>query len=157
MDEKKRAKLREAIRKRIQKELDEMSTTAGAGPYLTPNAFVGDKHSNAGHIKKVAALTGYSVAPGTEKTIKPGDRLNEDHYYEYRNDPTKKPHQKIGTAIAEVNRQFKLIERAIRMNRRLQKECGVSNNQLWKRTTNQMLKLEGKLIELAARLRDMRG
>jgi len=33
----------------------------------------------------------------------------------------------------------------------------LSNDNLWKRTTTQMVKLEGKLTELAARLRDMRN
>ena len=68
-----------------------------------------------------------------------------------------KPHQKIGTAISEVNRQLKIVERVLKMNRRLQQEYGVTNESLWKRTTNQMVKLEARLIELASRLRDMRG
>jgi hypothetical protein len=60
-------------------------------------------------------------------------------------------------AISEVNKQLKMIEKVLRMNSRLQKEYGISNDKLWKRTTNQMLKLEGRLLELAGRLREMRG
>jgi len=43
------------------------------------------------------------------------------------------------------------------MNSRLKKEYGISDDKLWKRTKHQMTKLEGKLVELAGRLREMRG
>jgi hypothetical protein len=52
---------------------------------------------------------------------------------------------------------MKMIERVLKMNNRLKKEYGVSNDRLWKRTKHQMTKLEGKLVEMAARLRDMRS
>lgn len=152
----KEEQLRELIRTHIEEIIDEISTTAGAGPYLTPKAFVGDKHSNTNHVRQMAKRIGYTLTKRGEKDTGSGDKLNEN-YYAYRNDPSKQPHQKIGEAISEINRQFKLIERVLRMNRRLQKEYGISNDHLWKRTQNQMVKLEGKLVELAGRLREMRG
>lgn len=265
-------RLREYIRERIQKDLPEIikeiSTTGGVAGYLTPKAFVGDKHSNIEHQKQIAKRIGYSLTTRGEKDTKPGDKLTElealdeirfstmtpnafrhdfpenikkieelshlhdhtmtergkkDHarpsdprgdehrtvqsllklsergdytflpsedleatgvkdsvykkgksatgassngigfstigenYYAYRNDVTALPHQKIGRAISEVSRQLALMERALRMNYRLQKECGVTNDVLWKRTKQQMLKLEGRLISLAGKLREMRG
>jgi len=149
-------KLRELIRKHIEERLDEISTTAGVPGYLTPNAFAGDKHSSTSRIRQIAKSIGYSLTKRGEEETKPGDKLNEN-YYAYRNDPSKLPHQKIGEAISEINKQFKMIERVLRMNSRLQKETGVSNDKLWKRTQHQMVKLEGKLVELAGRLREMRG
>lgn len=149
-------KLREAIRKRVRDMLDEISTTGNVAGYLTPKAFVGDKRSMKKHVQHVANSIGYSLTKRGEEDTKPGDKLNEN-YYAYRNDETHQPHQKIGMAISEINKQFKLIERALRMNERLKKEKGITNEQLWKRTTNQMTKLEGKLIELASRLREMRS
>lgn len=148
-------KLREIIRRKINEFLDEISTSAGAGPYLTPNAFVGDKHSNTAHSRDMAKKIGYSLTKKGEEDDK-GDKLDEN-YYTYRNDPTKQPHQKIGDAIAEVSRQLAVVERAIRVNDRLQKECGVTNDKLWKRTTRHMFRLENRMIKLAARLREMRG
>ena len=163
-------RLREAIRKKISKVLDEMSTTGAIAGYLTPNAFVGDENDNAKHISKIAKQIGYSITPRGKKDMVKGDKLEEklsdmktevvkltENYYAYRNDETKQPHQKIGNAISELNKQIKLIERALTMNQRLQKESGISDNQLWKRTANQMVKMEAKLIELAGRLREMRG
>lgn len=150
-------KLREMIRLALEQHLDEITTTANVAGYLTPNAFVGDKTDNASRIKQLAQKIGYTLTSRGKKDIKKGDTLKENYYYEYRNDTTKLPHQKIGTAISEINKQLKLVERALRMNARLKKEYGVSNDNLWKRTQHQMTKLEGKLMELAGRLREMRG
>lgn len=148
-------KLRELIRKRVNELLDEISTSAGAGPYLTPNAFVGDKNSNTDRQRQMAKKIGYSLTKKGEDDDT-GDKLTEN-YYAYRNDSTKLPHQKIGDAIAEVSRQLNLVERALRLNSRLQKECGVTNDKLWKRTTHHMFKLENRMIKLASKLREMRG
>lgn len=169
MDNKER--LREAVRKYIKKMLDEISTTGNIAGYLTPNAFVGDKHSNMSRTKRMAKRIGYTLTNRGKNDVRPGDKLkeryerinqvvtklNENYYYQYRNDPSKKPHQKIGEAISEVNKQLKLIERILRMNDRLKREYGISNEALWKRTNHQMMKLEGKLTELAGKIREMRG
>lgn len=152
----KEEKLRERIRELIENELNEISTSAGAGPYLTPKAFVGDKHGNTSHIKQMAKRIGYTLTKrGAEATGK-GDKLNEN-YYAYRNDPNKLPHQKIGEAISQINKQLKMMEKALHYNNRLKSEYGISNESLWKRTQQQMTKLEARLMEMARRLREMRG
>lgn len=162
-------KIREHIRKIVREMLDEISTTAGVPGYLTPMAFSGEKDRTAS-VEKMARRIGYSLTKKGKEDNK-GDKLQEtynklhdefktlteNYYYEYRNDTSRLPHQKIGIAISELNKQLKLVERALRMNSRLKKEYGVSNDKLWKRTQNQMTKLEGKLVELAGRLREMRG
>jgi hypothetical protein len=135
---------------------------------LTPNAFSGQKDRTA-HVDKLAKRIGYSLTKKGRENNK-GDKLTEtyrrikdgmsvlnENYYAYRNDPTHLPHQKIGMAISELNKQLKLVERALRMNSRLKKEYGISNDKLWKRTKHQMTKLEGKLVEMAGKLREMRG
>ena len=134
-----RKKLREIIRGMIR----EISTTSGAGGYLTPKAFAKDEKSKLAFDKHMAKLIGGTLA--------------ENMYYEYRNDTSKLPHQKIGEAISEINKQMVQIERVLRMNARLKKEYGVSNERLWERTRRQMMKLEGRLTNLAGRLREMRG
>ena len=163
-------KLREIIRKEIRKELLEISTTGNVAGYLTPRAFVGDKHDNTEYVKQMAKKIGYSLTNRGKKDTHVGDKLQEsfdslqqmatelnENYYAYRNDATKLPHQKIGEAISQINRQLKTVEKALRYNDRLKNEYGISNEALWKRTQNQMTRLEGKLIELARRIREMRG
>jgi len=167
LDEKE-LKLREAIRKLVREMLSEISTTGGVAGYLTPYAFSGSKDRTK-HIEKIATSLGYTLTKKGREHNK-GDKLTEsyrrlkdgmttlnENYYAYRNDNTRLPYQKIGMAISELNKQLKLVERALRMNSRLKKEYGISNDKLWKRTKHQMSKLEGKLMELAGRLREMRG
>lgn len=167
MDEKE-LKLRETIRKLVREMLSEISTTGNVAGYLTPNAFSGQKDRTA-HVEKMAKSIGYSLTKKGRENNK-GDKLTEtyrrikngmtmlnENYYAYRNDTTHLPHQKIGMAISELNKQLKLVERALRMNSRLKKEYGISNDKLWKRTKHQMAKLEGKLMEMVGRLREMRG
>lgn len=154
-------KLRKIIRKKIaeefQQDLQEISTTANVAGYLTPNAFAGDKHDNQSKIASLAKKIGYTLTKRGKDDTKKGDNLTESHYHEYRNDTTKLPHQKIGQAIADVSEKIKLIEKILHMNSRLKKEYGVSNEKLWKRTNHQMTRLEGKLVRLASKLREMRG
>jgi hypothetical protein len=80
-----------------------------------------------------------------------------ENYYEYKRDDSKRPHQKIGTAIDEVSRQLKLIEKVLKMNHRLKRDSKLQNKHLWKRTQNQLLKIENRLLNLASRLREMRS
>lgn len=167
-------KLRHVIRKKIeeefQEELMEISTTAGAGPYLTPKAFSKSAEDNTARVKDMAKRIGYSLTHKGEEEVKKVDKMQErvltvkkelyqltENYYKYRNDQSALPHQKIGKSITEINKQMKMMERVIRYNNRLKNEYGVSNETLWKRTQHQMTKLEGKLIELAARIREMRS
>lgn len=164
-------RLRHALRRYIKKSLKEISTTAGVPGYLTPKAFVGDKHSAKQRIQKVAKSLGYSLTKRGAEDAKPGDTLQEsynklrtnfktlaeNYYYEYKKDESALPHQKIGRAISEINKQMKLVERMLHFNNRLKNEYGISNEKLWKRTQNQMTKLEGRLMEMARRLREMRS
>lgn len=149
-------RLRELIKSMIGPVLDEMSSTDNVAGYSTPYAFTGDKRTNRDRIVAVAKSIGYSLTKRGKQDTKPGDKLDEN-YYAYRNDPSRAPHRKIGEAIAEVHRQLQLVEKIIRMNSRLKKEYKITNEQLWKRTTHKMSKLEGKLMELAGKLREMRG
>lgn len=166
--------LRELIRRKIEEEfateLTEMSTSAGAGPYLTPKAFSASGEDNTKRVKDMVKRIGYSLTHRGADDAKKVDKMQErmltvkkelgqltENYYQYRNDPSALPHQKIGKAITEINKQIKMVEKVVRYNNRLKMEYGISNETLWKRTQNQMTKLEGKLMGLAARIREMRS
>lgn len=163
-------KLREIIRKHIEQTLNEMSTTGGVAGYLTPKAFSGSGQMNADRVKAMAKQIGYTLTNRGTQDSKKVDNLKEhaqvlrtelnqlaENYYQYRNDQTALPHQKIGKAISEINKQLKMVEKVLNYNSRLKNEYGISNESLWKRTQNQMTKLEGRLIEIARRLRELRG
>jgi septation ring formation regulator EzrA len=150
--------------------LNEISTTGGVAGYLTPKAFSATGQNNTDRVKAMAKRIGYSLTHRGSDDAKRVDKMQEkvsivkkqltqltENYYKYRNDDSALPHQKIGKAISEINKQLKMVERVLHYNNRLKNEYGVSNESLWKRTQNQMTKLEGRLIEIARRLREMRG
>lgn len=169
-NEKLRTLIRKKIEEEFQQELHEISTTDGAGAYLTPKAFAASREMNTARIKDMAKRIGYSLTHKGEEDTKRVDKMQEratlirkdlvqlaENYYKYRNDDSALPHQKIGKAISEINKQLKMVERVLNYNNRLKNEYGISNESLWKRTQHQMTKLESRLIEIAGRLRELRG
>ena len=169
-EEKLRQVIRKKIKETVQDELMEISTTGAVAGYLTPNAFSPTSKDNSARIKDMAKRIGYSLTHRGAEDVKQVDKMQErvlmvkkelhqltENYYTYRNDQSALPHQKIGKSITEINKQMKMMERVIRYNNKLKTEYGISNESLWKRTQHQMTKLEGKLIELAARIREMRS
>jgi hypothetical protein len=148
-------KLREAIKAMVHEMLDEISTTGDVAGYLTPKAFSANSNQKKKHAKHMAAVTGYELTDDGEDDTKVD--LTENMYYEYKNDKTMLPHQKIGKAVSEMNKQIKSIEKMLHFNNRLKNEYGIANEALWERTKKQMTKLEGRLIEMSRRLREMRG
>jgi len=159
-------RLREMIRQMIRSQLEEMTTTSAVPGYLTPYAFRGNKKASVDKAKHIATdTTGFKLTPRGEKDInRPADKMeivtkdiNENKYYEYKNDVTKSPHRKIAEAISHLNKNLHEIERVIKMNARLKNESGITSEQLWKRTQQGLLKLESKLLSIATRIREIRG
>jgi len=154
---------RALIRKFIQEELNEISTSAGAGAYLTPMAFRGNKGQNVKKMKNVATQFGMKLTPRGEKELKhPADTMEnlaegKMRYHEYKNDPSATPTKKIAKAISEANRSLEEVERVLKMNTRLQKESGIASEALYRRTQQGLLKLEARLVQLAGKVRDIRG
>jgi hypothetical protein len=156
-------KLRALIRKVIEEELNEISTSAGAGPYTTPFAFRGNKKGNIAKMRGVATQLGMKLTPRGEKELtRPADKLEniaegKTRYHEYKKDDSSTPTQKIAKAISELNRNLQEVERSLKMNERLQSESGISSEALWKRTQEGLIKLESRLLRLAERVRNIRG
>ena len=159
-------RFREVIRQIIKQELDEMSTTGSVAGYLTPYAFRGNKQKQIARAKHIATdTTGFKLTPRGEKEInRSADKmetvkqeLSENRYYKYKNDPTATPHQKIAKAISELNKSLYEVERALKINARLKNESGIASEQLWKRTQQGLIKLESRLLNIATRIREIRG
>lgn len=155
-------RFRAIVRKMIERELQEMTTTASVGGYLTPMAFRGNKQAGVNKQKHIATkTTGFELTPQGEKDLKrPADKteaVNENRYYAYKKDESATPHQKIAKAISELNRNLQEVERVIGMNARLKVESGIASEQLWKRTQQGLLKLESRLLNIASRIREIRG
>ena len=129
--------IREAIRRVVEQEIDEMTGTAGVSGFGTPFAF----------------STKGPVSSKKKKKVNEGG----DPYYAWRNDETATPRMKIGKVISEINKQLREMERVVRRSQRLQKEMGVPNSGLWKRTNNALMKIESRMHRITQKLRNMRG
>jgi hypothetical protein len=152
--------LRAIIRKLIAEEMDEISTSTGAGAYNIPMAFQGNVAKNKAKKRSVATQLGMQLTPRGEKDLNvPADKLHEAkmRYHEYKKDESGTPTQKIAKAISEVNKTLHEMERVIRMNTRLQKESGIASEALYNRTRQGLLKLEARLLHLAGKVREIRG
>jgi hypothetical protein len=156
-------KLRAAIRKMIQQELDEISTTGNVAGYNIPMAFQGNNPKNKARKKGIATQLGMQLTSRGEKDLdRPADKMEnlaeaKVRYHEYKKDESATPHQKIAKAISEVNKSLQEIERMIKMNARLQSESGIASEALWKRTQQGLIKLEARLIQVANKVREIRG
>ena len=156
-------KLREIIRKILEEELNEITTTGDIAGYNIPMAFQGNIAKNKARKKSIATQLGMKLTPrGQQDLNRPADKLENlaearMRYHEYKKDESGTPTQKIAKAISEVNRNLQEMERVLKMNTRLQKESGIASETLYRRTQQGLLKLEARLLHLAGKVRDIRG
>lgn len=151
--------LREYVRELVQKELDEISTSAGAGAYLTPMAFQGNVPRNIAKRRRIAQLLGWKLTKrGKQQLSSPADNLTEARaqYYEFRAQEGA-PSRKLAEKISEINRNVDMIERLVRISERYQTEVGIGSEDLYNRTRSALHKLENRLLLLGQRIREIRG
>lgn len=148
--------IRALIREMIKQELEETSTTAATPGYQTPNAFRGNSSAGKAKMRKNALQGGYTMVDGQAVE---DECLNEgkQRYHEFKNDPSQTPRQKIGRALSEVNRNLLEIDRQLKMNSRLKTEAGMESTQLWKRTNQALLKIDGTLQQIVRRIRELKS
>jgi hypothetical protein len=158
-----REQLKQIIQELVQEELtalEEMSVTGNVAGYNTALAFRGNVPTNTARMKRIAQQLGWRLTHrGARELGKGADTLHEggDPYYAYRADESASSRQKIAKAISELNRNILQVERALRMNERLQKESGIASEGLYRRTQEGLLKLETRLLHLAGKVREIRG
>ena len=148
------SKLEEFIRRLIQKELKEASSTASAGDisYKTPYAF---KKNKKGKKKKKAGYGGAHHDPtiGTDNFHAKDPKLRkEGKYHDFRNDDSLSPRQKIGMAMRETRDGLKSLEKTIDMNLRLKTELNVDSRDYWKNTHKALQKISERLVKLAGKV-----
>ena len=150
--------LEEFIRRLIQKELKEASSTASAGDisYKTPYAF---KKNKKGKKKKKAGYGGAHHDPtiGTDNFHAKDPKLRkEGKYHDFRNDDSLTPKQKIGMAMRESRDSLRKLEKTIDMNLRLKNELNVDSRDYWKNTHKALRKISERLVKLAGKVGQLR-
>jgi HD superfamily phosphohydrolase len=141
-------------------DIEEMSTSAGAGGYETPNAFgeLGDGTIEMLGYKKVKKVKKEVKKPVKESEFMKLSKelyLNEISYNEYRKDPIASPKAKINNSINYINRGLKEIEKVVNHNVRLKQEMGVDNNVYWKSSRENLSKISERLLRVSKQLKEL--
>ena len=145
-------------------DIEEMSTSAGAGAYNTPNAFASDgdeSHLDNDHIE----VLGYKKVPKKKKvTFVPESTfkkfatemngLNEVSYKDYKGNDTLSSKQKLNTAIKEINSQLFQMERFFKQNKRLKEEDSLNKDAYWKATSHKIFKIHERLKSIQSVLEE---
>ena len=140
-------------------DIDEASTSAGAGSYMTPKAF--GKRTNP----KLNQSTGYTAAPKTklhteydyvqESMDKKYEQLIEGYRDFALSDSKMSPARKVNASIREVAKQLKTIEETIKYTSRLKTESGLSHSGFSSGTHNALTKISERLIKISERVRSL--
>ena len=136
-------------------DIEEISTSAGAGPYETPNAFgsLSDEDIEMLGYKKVQPKK--SVKESTFMKYSKELFLNELSYNEYKKDPIASPKQKINSSVNYINRGLKEIEKVVNQNVRLKQEMGIDNSIYWKSSREQLNKISERLLRVSKQLKEL--
>ena len=140
----------------IEDDLEEMSVSAGAGAYDTPNAFgeLSDDDIEMLGYKKVKKVKKESVDSDFVALSK-AMYLREIAYNDYKKDPVATPKQKINSSINYINKGLKEIEKVVNHNVRLKQEMGVDNNIYWKSSRDNLAKISERLLRVSKQLKEL--
>ena len=152
--------LRKSIREIIRRELDEISTTANVGSYLTPHAFAGKSLLYRKKIKAVAEKLGWKLTKRGQQSLnrKIDEMLSEgtSKYYLFRNDQERTARQKIGLSIREAKKLLGRVDAQLKILSKYKNEFGYSANSYWKRTLKDIYRIEEKLVKISHKLRELK-
>ena len=138
-------------------DIEEISTSAGAGGYETPNAFgeLGDDTIEMLGYKKVKKVKKNEVKESDFMKFSKELYLHEISYNEYRKDPIASPKSKINNSINFINRGLKEIEKVVNQNVRLKQEIGVDNGIYWKSSRENLTKISERLLRVSKQLKEL--
>ena len=137
----------DALRKvQEEKEIEEASTSAGAGAYMTPRAF--GKADN----DTVEALGYKRVQEAMDNKY---ERLIEGYKTFALSDPKMSPAKKVNASIKNVAKQLKEIEETIKYTSRLKTESGISHSGFGPSTSKALGKISERLIKISERVRSL--
>jgi hypothetical protein len=136
-------------------ELDEISTSAGAGAYMTPNAFAAaddDTVESLGYTR----VREISTSPIVHEIL---DSKYEQLIESYRSFKTasgdKKPSKTIKESITDIARRLKEIEESVKYASRFKNESGVTSAAYGPSTTKALTKISERLIKISERVRSL--
>jgi len=129
-----------------EEEIDEASTSAGAGAYMPPKAF------GKADDDTVEALGYKRVQEAMDNKY---ERLIEGYKTFALSDPKMSPAKKVNASIKNVAKQLKEIEETIKYTSRLKTESGISHSGFGPSTSKALVKISERLIKISERVRSL--
>jgi hypothetical protein len=127
--------LREIIRELIKSEIDETSTSGGAGAYLTPYAFKGKK--------------------GENKALPVHRYLSEASYRKFKGKVSESTtNQKIRKALKEMRNSVKTMNHLVDFSNKLKEEMGTDGTN-WSIVKEQISIMSSQLNEIQKKLKTL--
>lgn len=142
--------LRKFVKETLQK-MEENSSTAGVPGFLTPAAFAPSNDEDDAGKKALDADVTYTVKP--EKTKRNFIKLHELSYKQFKEDQSMSDVQKVNKAILEINRNIREINRVLDHSMKLKNESKISDQKLWKKTNEALIKISTRMNEAAKKTR----
>lgn len=139
------ARLREYVRNTLreileeEEELEETSTTAATPGYNIPAAFQGNSEHNRRRRKKQAETSGMKVVGPMDESFQPLLTVKE-----------------IGQSVRSISSQLEALNHLLRRANHMKKENKLNSQDLWKRTSKHLTKIENKLLSMAHQIRELK-
>jgi hypothetical protein len=128
-------------------DVDEASTSAGAGSYNTPNAF-----STPSQFRKKKKMKYSGVAEAMDKKY---EALIESYKQYALGDAKITPDKRVKSTIKEVSKKLQEIEQLVNYSSRLKTESGLSRDGYGPAVNNALTKISERLIKISERVRSL--
>lgn len=128
-----------------EEDIDEASTSSGAGAYNTPKAF-----STPEQARKKKKMKYAGVAESMDKKY---EQLIESYKKFALGDSKSTPDKKVKETIKEVSKKLQEIEQLVRYSSRLKTESGLSREGYGPSVDKALTKISERLVKISERVR----
>ena len=128
-----------------EEDIDEASTSSGAGAYNTPKAFSTPEQARKKKKMKYAGVT--------ESMDKKYEKLIESYKKFALGDSKTTPDKKVKETIKDVSKKLQEIEQLVRFSSRLKTESGLSRDGYGPAVNNALTKISERLVKISERVR----
>jgi len=126
-------------------DIDEASTSSGAGAYNTPKAFSTPEQARRKKKMKYAGVA--------ESMDKKYEKLIESYKKFALGDSKMTPDKKVKETIKDVSKKLQEIEQLVRFSSRLKTESGLSRDGYGPAVNNALTKISERLVKISERVR----
>ena len=155
---------KQIIRELVEEVMNEMTATGAVAGYMTPAAFRGKKSKKKSAEKSMPGgkvvgkedTDDTTVGEGEEVLVRRDVMEGRSRYRNFKESDMMRNEAKINLAVQEAKKMLGEVEYLLDISERLKSECGFSNDNLYKRTVPNIIKINERLKSIARRLERLR-